>query len=149
MVKIKPFTEVAADVAAYGPVEDESGKRRFSLRITGTAKGQVIAAIEGVSDRDAALALKGERLYVDRAALPDAEEGSYYHADLIGLVAVTVEGDRLGTVSVLHDFGAGDLVEIKVPEGRSVLLPFNATVVPEVDLVGGRLVVDPPDGMLE
>ena len=149
LVKIKPFTEVPEDVAAYGAVEDEAGRRRFSLRLTGTAKGQVIASIEGVADRDAALALKGERLYVDRSALPDPEDGSFYHADLIGLEVVTVGGDRLGNVAAMHDFGAGDVLEIARSEGGSVMLPFTEAVVPEVDLEGRRLVVDPPDGSLD
>jgi 16S rRNA processing protein RimM len=148
-VKVKPFTEVPEDVAAYGPVEDEAGGRRFTLRVTGQAKGQVIVAVDGIGDRDAAEALKGERLYVERTALPDPEDGTFYHADLIGLTVVTVDGRDLGVVSALFDFGAGDVLELRGPDGKARMLPFTETVVPEVDLQARRLVVDPPIGALE
>lgn len=149
LVKVKPFTEVPEDVAAYGPVEDEAGKRRFTLKIAGSAKGQVIVALDGVGDRDAAEALKGERLYVERAALPDPDDGSFYHADLIGMEVASPDGTSLGVVTALYDFGAGDLLEFRGADGTARMLPFTETVVPVVDLKARRLVVDPPDGALE
>ena len=87
LVKIKSFTGDPLDLTAYGPLTDESGRRRFQVTVTGRAKGLLIARIEGVEDREAAQALRGARLYAARAALPEPAEEEYYHADLIGLEA--------------------------------------------------------------
>jgi len=149
LVKVKPFTEVPEDIAAYGPVEDEAGTRRLTLRVTGSAKGQVIVAVDGVGDRNAAEALKGQRLYVERAALPEPDDGSFYHADLIGMSVVGPDGAELGTVTALYDFGAGDLLEFRGADGKARMLPFTEAVVPTVDLEARRMVVDPPDGALD
>ncbi len=144
-VRIKPFTEDPEAVAAYGPVQDESGRHSYRLKVHGLHKGVVLAAVEGVEDRDAALALKGARLYVDRAALPEVtEEDTFYHADLIGLPVEDTGGRSLGRVAAVHDFGAGDLLEVETAEGESRVLPFTRAVVPVVDLDEGRIVVDPP-----
>jgi 16S rRNA processing protein RimM len=148
-VRVKPFTADPDGVAAYGPVEDEGGARRFPLRIAGRARGVVIATIPGIEDRDAAEALKGVRLYVDRAALPTAEEEEYYHADLVGLAAVLADGTELGRVRAVHDFGAGDSLEIERPGAISVMVPFTKAAVPVVDLAGGKLVIDPPEGLFD
>jgi 16S rRNA processing protein RimM len=144
-VRVKPFTAEPASVAAYGPVEDETGMRRFELRLVGEGKGVVIATLKGVEDRDAAEALKGLRLYVARAALPATEAEEFYHADLIGLEAVTRAGTPLGRVRAVHDYGAGDSLELDLPAGGTLFVPFTKEAVPEVDLAGGRLVVDPPE----
>ena len=148
-VRIKSFTAEPEDVAAYGPVADEAEKRSFALRIVGKAKGVVIAKIAGIEDRDAAEALKGLRLYVERSALPEAGEEEYYHADLLGLEAALCDGTPLGRVRAVHGFGAGDSLEIALPSGATVLVPFTRTAVPVVDLVGGRVVIDPPEGLLD
>jgi len=145
LVRIKAFTETADGVTAYGAPVDERG-RRFSITLQSRTRDQWIARVEGVADRDAARALTGTRLYVDRAALPEPEEeDAYYHADLIGLSAVDRAGAGLGTVRAIWDFGAGDVVEIADEDGRTVIVPFTRAAVPEVDLAGGRLVVDPPE----
>jgi 16S rRNA processing protein RimM len=144
-VRIKPFTAEPAAVAAYGPVEDEAGGRRFSVRVIGEGKGVVVAKLEGVEDRDAADALKGLRLFVTRAALPAAGADEFYHADLLGLEAVTLDGNRLGRVRAVHEYGAGDSIELELADGGSLIVPFTKAAVPEVDLAGGRLVVDPPE----
>lgn len=149
LVKVKPFTEVPEDIAAYGPVEDEAGTRRFTLRVTGAAKGQVIVAVDGVGDRNAAEALKGQRLYVARTALPEPEDGSFYHADLIGLSVAGPDGAELGSVTALYDFGAGDVLEFRGADGKARMLPFTEAVVPTVDLAGRRMVVHPPEGALD
>lgn len=146
LVRIKAFTEDPADVASYGPVEDEAGGRRFDLQVAGRHKDQVIARIPGVGDRDAAQALKGTRFYVDRSALPEPEDGEFYHADLIGIRVELQDGTALGTVTAVHDFGAGDILEFVDADGRSRMLPFTEATVPAVDLAGGRLVVQPPEG---
>jgi 16S rRNA processing protein RimM len=148
-VRVKSFTASPADVAAYGPVEDEAGARRFSLRVVGASRGAVIAKIEGVEDRDAAEALKGTRLYVARAALPPPGEDEFYHADLVGLEAVLRDGTPFGTVRAVHDHGAGDSLEVLRPDGTTILVPFTRAAVPEIDFAAQRLVVDPPEGLLD
>jgi 16S rRNA processing protein RimM len=144
LVKLKSFTADPGDVASYGPLTDEAGTRRFAVALTGTAKDAFIAKVEGIGDRDAAQALSGVRLYVDRDRLPEPEEEEFYHADLIGLRAERTDGVAVGTVRAVHDFGAGDVLEIASDDGRVELLPFTAKVVPAVDLPGGRIVIDPP-----
>ncbi|HEY4135947.1 MAG TPA: ribosome maturation factor RimM [Alphaproteobacteria bacterium] len=149
-VKIKAFTADPASVGAYGPLLDETGKRSFKLSaVRVTNDGTVIARLDGVADRNAAEALRGLRFYALRAALPEAGEGEYYHHDLIGLKAVLASGEDFGTVVAVDNFGAGDVIEIKPANGDSVVLPFTDAVVPEVDLSAGRIVVAPPDGLLD
>jgi len=148
-VRIKSFTAVPEDVAAYGPLADEAGKREFALRPVGRAKGVVIATIAGVADRDAAERLKGMRLYVARDKLPAPGEEEYYHADLIGLAAVLRDGTPLGRVRAVHEYGAGDSLEVVSESGATVMVPFTRAAVPEVDLAAGRLVIEPLDGLLD
>jgi len=148
-VRIKSFTAVPEDVAAYGPVADEAGQREFALRPVGRAKGVVIATIAGVADRDAAERLKGMRLYVARDKLPAPGEEEYYHADLIGLAAVLRDGTPLGRVRAVHEYGAGDSLEVASESGVTVMVPFTRAAVPEVDLAAGRLVIEPLDGLLD
>src|SRR5436305_8748806 len=124
-VRIKSFTANPEDVAGYGPLEDESGRQRFSLRLVGATKGVLIGWLSGVADRDRAEALRGLRLYLARAALPPTEEEEFYHADLIGLAAVLADGAPLGQVKAVHDFGAGDTLEIERPEGPPAMVPFT------------------------
>jgi len=141
-VRIKAFTEVPGDVAAYGPLWDEAGTRRFVIALTGRSKGLLLARVEGVDDRDRAEALSGTRLYVDRDALPALAEEEFYHADLIGLAAEDRAGRPLGKVKAVHDFGAGAMIELD--GGPGLMLPFTRATVPTVDLESGRLVIDPP-----
>lgn len=151
LVRVKPFTEDAYGVAQYGPVETRDGSRRFRIEATGVAKGVVICRLEGVGDRDMAEALRGAELYVARDALPDVdEEDGYYHADLIGLEAVSSDGKVYGRVVAVENFGAGDLLEIAPPDGgHTVYVPFTDEIVPDVDLETGRLTLDPPLGLFE
>jgi 16S rRNA processing protein RimM len=148
-VRVKSFTADPRDVARYGPLENESGDRRFRLRLTGSAKGVVIAHLAGIDDRDQAEALRGLRLYLPRAALPPPGEEEYYHADLIGLEAALADGTPVGQVRAVHDFGAGDTLEIAPAAGPPVMVPFTRAIVPVVDLTAGRLVLDPPPGLIE
>ena len=145
LVKIKSFTEEPDGVAAYGPLSDEAGEREFTLALTGRAKGLIIARIDGVEDRNMAEALRGTRLYVERAALPPTAEEAYYHTDLIGLEAVGMDGAPVGEVKALYNYGAGDVIEIQRRDKDLLLLPFTKAAVPEVDLEGGRLVVREPE----
>lgn len=144
LVKVKPFTETPQGLAAYGPLSDEPGGRRWTVTFKGEQKGVALLALEGVADRNAAEALKGVRLYVERDRLPPADEDEVYHADLIGLAAETLGGKSLGRVLAVHNFGAGDLIEVGEDKKRSQLYPFTREVVPELDLEGGRIVIDPP-----
>ena len=94
----------------------------------------------GVAER-----LNGIELYVAREKLPATDEDEYYHADLIGLAAVTTADEPLGRVVAIHNFGAGDIIEIAPPDGATLLLPFTNAVVPTVDLAGGRVVIELPE----
>jgi 16S rRNA processing protein RimM len=148
-VRIKSFTADPADIGAYGPLFDAAGERTFRVAVVGKSKGQVIVRIEGVEDRDAARTLKGVHLHVPRGALPETGDEEYYHADLIGLRAELAGGERLGTIRAIYDFSAGDLLEIAREDGGVVMVPFTRAVVPEIDFDGGRVVIEPPPGLLE
>ncbi len=143
-VRLKSFTAEPEAVAGYRPLTDRSGARTFALTLTGRAKDALVARIDGIDDRDAAQALKGTELFIERAQLAAPEdEDEFYQADLVGLRAETADGALYGTVRAVQNFGAGDLLEVERPEGGSELLPFNREVVPEIDLQAGRLVVVP------
>lgn len=144
-VVVRSFTADPADIAAYGPLGDATGTRLVKLRVLRlTAKG-VIARIEGVSDRNAAEALKGLELYIDRAALPPADEDEYYHADLIGMTVIDTDGQDIGTVIAIQNYGAGDLLEYRLAgQKRTELLPFSSAFVPSVDLAARRVTIAPP-----
>ena len=148
-VRIKSFTETPEDVARYGPLGDESGVRHFELRVIGAGKGVVLARLSGVDDRNQAVALRGQRLYLPRSALPQPEAEEYYHADLIGLEAVLGDGTPVGRVRAIHDFGAGDTLELERRGAPPVMVPFTRAVVPSIELAAGRLVLDPPPGLLD
>jgi len=142
LIKVKPFTESPEAVAAYGAVETEDGSRRFELEVANRAgKGQIAVRIAGVTDRDAAAALKGQRLYVRRDRLPAPESDEFYHADLIGLAVERSSGANFGTVRGIYDFGAGDVLEITDDSGGLTMVPFTRDAVPEIDLAGRRVVV--------
>jgi 16S rRNA processing protein RimM len=148
-VRVKSFTEALEDVARYGPLTDEAGLRRFELRVIRAGKGVVIARLLGVEDRNQAEALRGLRLYLPRSALPQTEAEEYYHADLIGLEAVLGDGTPVGRVRAIHDFGAGDTLEVARAGAPALMVPFTRAVVPSVELASGRLVLDPPPGLLD
>lgn len=147
-VKLKTFTEEPASVGTFGPLSDEAGERQFDIRVTGSTKGGVIAELSGIRNRDQADALKGLTLHVDRDRLPDLDDAEdFYQADLIGLEAIHVDGQRLGRVKAVHTLGAGEVLEIQpaLRAGRKTLLiPFSREAVPEIDLAEGRLTIDPP-----
>jgi 16S rRNA processing protein RimM len=131
-------------VAAYGPVESEDGKRRFGIKVTGESKGLVIAWIDGVTDRNAAEALKGTQLFVSRGCLPETEEDEFLYSDLEGLTAEAVDGTVVGRVRGVANFGAGEVLDIVLGQGGSIMVPFTKAAVPVVDVANRRLVVDPP-----
>lgn len=147
-VKIKAYTQDPKNVGAYGPVETAQGS--FPIKVTGVSKGVVIAALDGVRDRTQSDAMRGVSLFVSREALgEDKEEDSFFHADLVGLRAMLASGELVGEVVGVHDFGAGDLLEIKLVDGRLELMPFTKDNVPEIRFDARDMVIDPPAGLFD
>lgn len=143
-VRVKTFTDDPEAIGAYGPLSTPSGQR-LTVAAVRVVKGDlVVARFREITERTAAAALNRVPLSVPRSALPVEDDGdTFYHADLIGLAAVTEAGDPLGTIAALHDFGAGDVLEVRGP-GGSVLYPFTKAVVPVIDVAAGRVVIVPP-----
>ena len=144
-VKLWTFTEDPFAVKHYGPLSTKDGVRHFELTSAREAKDHLVATLKGIADRTAAEKLNGLELYVPRDQLPETDDDEYYHADLIGLAAVTTADAPLGRVVAIHNFGAGDIIEIAPPQGATMLLPFTNAVVPTVDLAGGKVVIELPD----
>jgi 16S rRNA processing protein RimM len=143
-VKLWTFTEDPLAVKQYGPLTTKDGARQFEVATAREAKGHLVATLKGIATRAEAERLNGVKLYIARDKLPATSEDEYYHADLIGLAAVTPANEPLGQVIAIHNFGAGDIIEIAPPQGATMLLPFTNAVVPSVDLKGGRVVVELP-----
>jgi len=148
-VRVLSYAATPEDIASYGPLEAESGGRKFSLTVVGKARGAVLAEVDGIGDRDAAAALKGTKLYVQRAALPTPAEGEFYWDDLVGLRAELTDGAVLGAVVAVHDYGGRPSLEVKRKTGAPVIMPFTNRVVPVVDVAAGKLVIDPPEGLFD
>jgi 16S rRNA processing protein RimM len=143
-VKLWTFTEDPLAVQRYGPLATKDGARQFEVTHAREAKGHLVATLKGVTTREDAERLNGVELYIAREKLPVTDENEYYHADLIGLAAVSAADEPLGRVIAIHNFGAGDIIEIAPPHGATMLLPFTNAVVPSVDLAGGRVVIELP-----
>jgi 16S rRNA processing protein RimM len=142
-VRLWSFTAEPRAIARYGPLATADG-RTIEIASIRTGKEFLIARITGVTDRNGAERLRNLDLFIPRDRLPPPASDEYYHADLIGLAAQDRDGKALGTVIAVHNFGAGDLLEIVPARGETLLLPFTAEVAPEVDIAGGRIVIDPP-----
>ncbi|MGB8275936.1 MAG: ribosome maturation factor RimM [Alphaproteobacteria bacterium] len=147
-VRVRSYTEDPLSLAAYGPLTDEGGKR-FEVTVMGRAKDALIVGVKGLNDRDQALALKGTRLYVSRSALPEPEADSFYYADLVGLSVELADGTGIGRVAAVYNFGASDVIEVTREGAPPIDVPFTRRAVPVVDVKGGRIVIDPPEGLLE
>ena len=147
-VKVKSFTANPAAIAEYGPLADPKRKRSFDLAVVGTAdaaKAILIARIAGVTERNAAEALKGVELFVDRARLPaPADPEEYYLADLIGLGAFDPKGAKLGEIVSVDNYGAGDLLLVVPETGEGFVVPFTKAFVPTVDIKRGRVALELP-----
>jgi 16S rRNA processing protein RimM len=145
-VKLWPFTQDPMAVASYGALETEDGARRFEIESLRPAKDFLVARIAGVEDRDAAETLTNLDLFVPRDRLPPIdEEGTFYYTDLVGLAAVTADGAAFGTVTAVHNFGAGDIIEIAPKNGGApLMLTFTEAAVPKVDLKAKQITVVPP-----
>jgi 16S rRNA processing protein RimM len=148
LVKLASFTAEPQSLTAYGALTDAEGARRFDVELLSAQKGHWLARLSGIGDRDAAQALSGLRLYVDRERLPEAGEDEFYHADLIGLSVEEPDGKVLGKVAAIHNFGAGDMLEVEAESGERPLFPFTKSVVPVVDLLGKRIIIEIPVGTI-
>jgi 16S rRNA processing protein RimM len=144
-VKLWTFTEDPLAVQRYGPLLTKDGARQFEVTHAREAKDHLVATLKGVATREDAERLNGIELYIAREKLPETDEDEYYHADLIGLAAVTADDAPIGRVIAIHNFGAGDIIEIAPSHGATMLLPFTNAVVPTVDLASGRVVIELPE----
>ncbi len=144
-VRLWPFTQDPMAITAYGPLETKDGARAFEIETVRAGKDHLVARLKGIDGRDAAEALTNLELYVPRDRLPPAEADEYYHSDLIGLDAIREDGSQIGTVHALHNFGAGDVIEITpLGSGDTLMLPFTEATVPKIDLAAKQIVVVPP-----
>ncbi|MDO1583956.1 ribosome maturation factor RimM [Rhizobium oryzicola] len=143
-VRVRAFTEDPLALGDYGNLHSEDG-RTFEILEIREAKNVVIVRFRGINDRNAAEALNGLELFIERDNLPDEEleEDEFFYADLEGLEALDADGKSYGRVSAVYDFGAGDLLELKGPGRRPTLIPFSEAAVLEIDLEAGRLLIDP------
>ena len=146
-IRLQSFTGDPLAIADYGALSDKRGTRTFTLTaVRPQGKDMLVARVAGVTDRTAAEALTGLELFLSREKFPPAEEDEFYIADLVGLRAETEAGVEIGRVVALRNFGAGDILEITpVGGGETLMFPFTKAVVPVVDIVGGRVVVAPPE----
>jgi 16S rRNA processing protein RimM len=142
-VRLWSFTADPKAVASYGTLTTADG-RAIEIASLRPGKAFLIARIVGVTDRNGAERLCNLDLFVPRDRLPPPAADEYYHADLIGLAAQDRDGNPLGPVIAVHNFGAGDLLEVAPARGQTLLLPFTAEVAPEIDIAGGRIVLVPP-----
>ena len=143
-VRLFSFTADPARLRDYGPLTTADG-HVIAIETLRPAKDCFVARLQGVGDRNAAEALRNVELFVPRERLPAADADEFYHADLIGLAVADRDGRALGRVVAVHNFGAGDILEIKLDDARDTLmLAFNATTVPGVDVAAGRVTVDLP-----
>jgi 16S rRNA processing protein RimM len=148
-VRIKAFTGDPLAIAGYGPLTDAKG-RRFEIAEARTAKEVVVARIKGITSREAAESLNGVELFVARDKLPPPDdEDEFLQADLIGCAVVDPSGAVLGTVTSVDNYGAGDLLDVETPDGRSVLMPFTKAFAPRIDITARRIEAEPPAGLFE
>ena len=145
-LRVKSFCADPSALGDYGPVTLDDGTRA-KLTVVRPVKGGYAVRLAGVPHKEAADALRGQKLWAPRGALPALPDDEFYHADLIGLTAVDTGGETLGKVHAVHDHGAGDILEVRIG-GTPVLIPFTRAIVPTVDLAAGRMVVDAPPGLL-
>lgn len=144
-VKVKLFTATAEGLARYQTLMDARGNRFEITAIRPSKDGEAVMSLSGIADRNQAEALKGTELFVSRDQLPATADEEFYHADLIGLEAQDQEGRMLGKVAAIHNYGAGDVMEITRPDGDNILLAFTCETVPVIDIAGGRIVVAVPE----
>lgn len=141
---VRTYTETPEAIASYGSLTDAAGAKTFSLKIVRVTDKGVVARVAGISDRTAAEALRGTKLFIARHQLPETETSEFYHSDLIGLKALAEDGTAMGEIVSVQNFGAGDLLELKPIEGTSEFIPFEDQWVPKVDLLSRTVVIRRP-----
>jgi 16S rRNA processing protein RimM len=145
-VRLRSFTQKPAAIAEYGPLEDETGAKAVEIESLRPGPKGLIARIKGVTTREAAEALTGTKLYICRDRLPAPAKDEWYHSDLIGLAAHDAFEVQIGTVVAVYNFGAGDIIEVKLLSGGdNLLLPFTDATVPEIDTEERRLTLILPE----
>lgn len=146
-VRLRSFCANPKDIAKYSPLIDQNGKT-YSLGKLRVMKDGFITRIDEIPSKEDADALKGTRLYVLRENFPELSEDEYYQSDLIGLMVVDGNGENIGKVKSLQNYGAGDILEVFY-KGSTALIPFTRAIVPTVDITAGKIIIDPPEGLLE
>jgi len=148
-VRLKSFCAQPEAIAAYAPLFTEDGTRSFTIKLLGSVPNGFSARVGGISTREEAEALKGTRLFADRSKMPPPEDDEFYHVELIGLDVIDAGGTLLGKIAAVLNHGASDILEVRGPNlPETLLLPFTKAVVPTVDIAGGRVIVDLPEGVL-
>lgn len=148
-VRIKSYTATPEDIESYSPLTSEDGAQSYALALIRPTKGGFIARIAEVASKEEADALKGTDLFARRDQLPSLPDDEFYHTDLIGLEVFDTGGAAMGKVKAVQNHGADDLLEVIAPGASStILLPFTRAVVPTVDLTAGKIIADPPEGLL-
>jgi 16S rRNA processing protein RimM len=150
-VRLQVFTEGPDAILSFGELTSEDGTQKFRVASLRPAKGHFVAKFDGVNDRNASELLTNIELFVSREKLPEIkEDGEFYHADLIGLRVEDKSGKSYGVVIAVRNYGASDLIEVAEPPKKSgALIPFIDQFVPEVDIEGGRIVIEPAAGLFE
>ena len=141
-VKVKSFSSDEKNLTRYGLLSNDKGDKRFELKIVGHSKELLRCKIKGVDDRTTAETLIGTGLYVDRALLPELKDEEFYHTDLIGLEVKNSSSEVLGQVNALYNFGAGDILEIKMNNGSLEMVPFTKSFVPVINIKDGYIIVE-------
>lgn len=149
-LRLQSFTQDPLAIADYGPLSSADGRKAFTLEWVRPQGEMLVVRVKGIASREAAEALTNLELYVPRARLPLADgEDEFLAADLVGCVVVDMAGVTLGTVTDVANYGAGDLLDIKCPDGRAVLMPFTKAFTPQLDLKARRIIADPPGGLFD
>jgi 16S rRNA processing protein RimM len=143
-VRVKTFTEAPQRLADYGPLRTAEGRELEIVAVRMAKADTIVVRFKGVDDRSAAESLASTKLFVSRSALPVTEPDEFYHTDLIGLRAQDHEGRVLGEIRAIHNFGAGDVIEILRDDKSTLLLPFSKAFVPQIDLANGYATVSEP-----
>lgn len=147
-LRLKSFCANPEDIESYSPLTDEAGDKRFHVALIRPMKNGFVARIAEISTKEQADAIKGTQLFANRDQLPSLPDDEYYHTDLIGLEVFDTGGTLLGSVKMVMDHGAGDLLEVQRPgSSETVLLPFTVSAVPTVDMKTRRIIADPPEGL--
>lgn len=141
-LKIKPFTADPLACAGYGPLYDSDGQLVLTPKKPRLAKKFVTVSAKEITSREQADGLKSTKLYVARDVLPETDEDEFYYTDLIGLSVETIEGEDMGRVKEIHDFGGGDILEIQTRGQKDWYHPFTKLAVPHVDIAGGKVIID-------